>query len=78
MKRKDKEKEKMKNKPKDKNKKEKDVSTILSTYETDENLDIMIKDIDKDLDEESLQNFEEKKFPEKVKKRKKQNRKIVN
>ena len=53
----------MKNKPKDKKKKEKDISTILSTYETDENLDIMIKDIDKDLDEESLQNFEEEKFP---------------
>ncbi len=37
-----KEKEKMKNKPKDKKKKEKDISTILSTYETDENLDIII------------------------------------
>ena len=38
----------------------------------------MIKGIDKDLDEESLKKFKEEKFPEKVKEKKEQNKKIVN
>ena len=63
MKKKEKGKEKIKKSKKTEKKEKKDISIILSNYEIDENLDIMIKDIDKDLDEESLKNFEEEKFP---------------